>query len=617
MRQHTIGLWMALSMAATMSGGIQESNLFGQAGRQLQTLDQSIEQSEDQSTDQRMEPQEFTEPTPVTIDSLEQQNTGYKLQLRFTAEDRTRADGYEIEIRRATEKEWKKVAELKADDKLVYTTSKLTLGEKVGVRVRSYQADENGEMHYSAYAQTEHEVGPNQVKLKAVTSVSYKQLKVEWAAQKDASAYQIYISEKKDSGYKRIKTVQNPKTDHATISNLKPDRKYYVKMRAYYKKEDVKYYGVYSEILAAPPVCAAPQNVTITASNGGKLTVSWKKVSGAQTYTVLRAKEKNGTYQQIKGNLKTCKYQDSKLTAGKKYYYRVYAVRNGKNGKKSAKTGQYSKSLTVQEKKITMVVGSSHQLLARALPSTALKWKSSNASVLSVTTSGWAHASKCGQTKVSVRAHGFTQTVTVKVKKRIDGIDVSRWQGNVNWPAVAGAGKKFVMLRVWHTAASAEESKDITFETNYKEARATGIKVGCYAYSTATNVRDAAAEAYNVIHILNGRHMDYPVVMDLESSNQLALTNAQRTDLVFAFKNVIESHGYKFALYANTYWMDHYIDNKRLGNMDLWVARYSPGPTTGHEYSGGGKVIMWQYTNKGRVSGIQGDVDLDYSYKSY
>ena len=86
--------------------------------------------------------------------------------------------------------------------------------------------------------------------------------------------------------------------------------------------------------------------------------------------------------------------------------------------------------------------------------------------------------------------------------------------------------------------------------------------------------------------------------------------------MVYAFKNVVEAAGYKFILYANKNWMDNYFDDDRLAPLDLWIARYCDY-SLGHRYTGKGNVRIWQYSSKGSVSGIYGNVDLDVCYEDY
>ena len=200
---------------------------------------------------------------------------------------------------------------------------------------------------------------------------------------------------------------------------------------------------------------------------------------------------------------------------------------------------------------------------------------------------------------------------------KIYGIDVSSNQGSINWKKVADDGIDFAMLRVV-TGKISNMERDTRFKEYYDGARDAGIKVGAYRYSYATSRTEARKEAEAVIKALNGRKLDYPVVLDMEASSILDNTesNSRRSDIILAFKEEIEDAGYKFALYANTTWLNSYLDMNKLKNVDIWVARWR-NLDSGHGYTGKGNVIMWQYSNSGKVSGISGKVDLDVSYKNY
>ena len=194
------------------------------------------------------------------------------------------------------------------------------------------------------------------------------------------------------------------------------------------------------------------------------------------------------------------------------------------------------------------------------------------------------------------------------------GVDVSSWQGTINWSKVKNAGIDFAMIRILSGGVSNMEA-DSQFENNYKNARNAGISVGVYRYSYALSVEQAKQEARKVLKVLNGRHLDYPIVLDMEYSSMLTniSSNAKRTDLVLAFKKIIEDAGYEFAMYANLNWVNNYLDMDRLSDVNLWLARWRP-LEQGPGYTGKGKLMMWQYTSEGTVPGISGDVDLNVGY---
>lgn len=205
----------------------------------------------------------------------------------------------------------------------------------------------------------------------------------------------------------------------------------------------------------------------------------------------------------------------------------------------------------------------------------------------------------------------WQEPVTVFLNGNYDtirGIDVSRWQGEIDFQKVKSSGCEFVMIRIFNG-----HDKDPLFEENDKKAREAGLKIGVYGYCESSTVEEACIEAQTILEILDGRVLDYPIAMDLEDNSSLnGVTNETRTQMVLAFKEKVISSGYNFILYANYYWLTHYIDNNLLDGTDIWIARYCD-TSLGHRYTGGGNVAMWQYSSTGRVDGISGNVDLDYS----
>lgn len=213
-------------------------------------------------------------------------------------------------------------------------------------------------------------------------------------------------------------------------------------------------------------------------------------------------------------------------------------------------------------------------------------------------------------------------TQTPYVTKTYPGIDVSYWQGTIDWNKVAASGIKFAMVRIQHG-----KDMDTRYKTNLKEADRAGISVGAYVYSTATNVEEAKAEAYSIVNALKGYNITYPVAYDLESERyQGNLSNRTRTDMVLAFKKIIEANGYKFVLYVNKNWLESKLNYNELKGVDVWFARYRDYNLSfdNPDDKGNNKikfpsdmVTMWQYTSEGSVPGISGNVDLDVSYKTY
>lgn len=189
----------------------------------------------------------------------------------------------------------------------------------------------------------------------------------------------------------------------------------------------------------------------------------------------------------------------------------------------------------------------------------------------------------------------------------LKGIDVSEWQGTIDWRKVAKDGVQFAVI---HAGYGRELSqKDKYFERNYAGARAAGIKVGAFWYSYADSVARAEQEARTCLKVLDGKHLDLPVFFDQEyEPGILKLSTKTRTDIVLKFLETIKAAGRPCGLYSSTDFITTKLQANWLTAYPLWIAEY------GSKLHYTGKVWAWQYTDKGRVAGIKGHVDMDHGY---
>lgn len=193
------------------------------------------------------------------------------------------------------------------------------------------------------------------------------------------------------------------------------------------------------------------------------------------------------------------------------------------------------------------------------------------------------------------------------------GIDVSAHQGVVDWEKVAKTGVKFAMIRVGvrgHKTGKIQIDK--YYKYNIENAQKNGLKVGVYFFTQAITTKEALEEANIVLNCIKGYKLDMPVVFDMEyvgyvtSRTKLAnLTNEQRTDIAIAFLERVKKEGYIPMFYANKNWLEQAIQLSRLNNYFIWYARYNNVPDYKYRYH------MWQYSEKGKISGVKGVVDLN------
>lgn len=192
----------------------------------------------------------------------------------------------------------------------------------------------------------------------------------------------------------------------------------------------------------------------------------------------------------------------------------------------------------------------------------------------------------------------------------IKGIDVSHWQGAIDWSKVKQAGIGFAIIKAG--GSDAGFYMDSKWEANYKGAKAASIPVGAYYFVGKDCVNAAAgkADAERFIQLLKGKQLEYPVYMDNEA--QPASARAGITEATIAFCETMEAAGYFVGVYGSTNsGFKERMDDSKLGAYTHWVAQYTDKCT----YAG--KYGIWQYTSKGSVDGIAGNVDLDIAYQDF
>lgn len=208
------------------------------------------------------------------------------------------------------------------------------------------------------------------------------------------------------------------------------------------------------------------------------------------------------------------------------------------------------------------------------------------------------------------------------------GIDVSRYQGTIDWSRVTESGIDFAMIRVGYRSTLEDRGiyADTNARYNMQEAQAAGIQVGVYFFSTAANRDEAIEEAQWVAEYISQYQITYPVAFDCEGYERedsvlYALDNGQRTDIAIAFMQEIYEQGYTPMFYGSSYAMtgsNHWDMDRIERSYKVWVSQYPALPYPQTERSSyQGTHAMWQYTNQGSVPGIDRPVDVDVAYFGY
>lgn len=196
----------------------------------------------------------------------------------------------------------------------------------------------------------------------------------------------------------------------------------------------------------------------------------------------------------------------------------------------------------------------------------------------------------------------------------IVGIDVSKWNGTIDWNAVKNSGISYVIIRCgYRGSAEGTLVVDPKYESNIKGASAAGLKVGVYFFTQAINEVEAVEEASMVLDLVKNYKLSYPIFLDVEGSGGRGdkIDKATRTAVCKAFCQTIQNSGYTAGIYANKSWLESKIDADSLSAYKIWLAQYAAAPTYKGRYN------IWQYRSTGNVSGISGNVDMNISYLGY
>ena len=196
------------------------------------------------------------------------------------------------------------------------------------------------------------------------------------------------------------------------------------------------------------------------------------------------------------------------------------------------------------------------------------------------------------------------------------GIDVSKWNKEIDWNAVAASGVDFAIIRCGYRGSKTGALvEDPYFRQNIEEAQKAGVKVGVYFFTQATTEVEAIEEASMVLALCKGQKLALPVFIDTEgaggSGRADGLDVETRTVVCEAFCRTIENSGFNAGVYASKNWYENNLETERLEDYTIWLAQYS------REATYEGKYDLWQYTSAGTVEGIGTRVDLNMCYQDF
>lgn len=269
------------------------------------------------------------------------------------------------------------------------------------------------------------------------------------------------------------------------------------------------------------------------------------------------------------------------------------------------------------EESVSVRVGSTIDLDARVYPSGAkytYTIKSDDTSVAKVNARGEVTGIKEGNTVITLTTdNGKSDTVYVTVYgKVIPGIDVSKWNGDIDWKTVKSTGSAaFAMIR----SSYGYEDTDPKLADNVKGCEENDIPYGFYHYMYARTVKEAHMEAAYFLNVISGYSPEYPVVLDIEESFYDGMSKELVTDIVVAFMEDLENAGYYAMIYSYAKFFDDNLIYDRIADYDIWVACWGDESKLFENFSY--HYGMWQYSETGKLDGIEEYVDLNYCYKDY
>ncbi|MDR1241049.1 MAG: LysM peptidoglycan-binding domain-containing protein [Oscillospiraceae bacterium] len=187
------------------------------------------------------------------------------------------------------------------------------------------------------------------------------------------------------------------------------------------------------------------------------------------------------------------------------------------------------------------------------------------------------------------------------------GIDVSAFQGFIDWPQVENSGLKFAMIRATYGISGI----DARFRENMENISKTKIAAGAYHYCYAANTDEAVKEADHLVNTISSYKFHYPIAVDMEERSIANLGKQKITDIIVAFIDVLRKSNFYPMIYTTENWLRNFIDINRTLDVDIWLGQWSPAPNYTKN------IGIWQHSNSGNVPGIGNNINLDISYKDY
>jgi len=594
----------------------------------------------------------------------------------------------------------KKYTRLGDTDNAYYTVKNLTSSKQYYFAVRGYKYNKSTKKYtFTSYSNIcKCITRPKKVDNIRVLKSSKDNMYLYYNDQKNISSYEIYSYDDSNNAFNLVDSTKN-----TSLTVPKSQADYYIKAAASF--DNKKYYSEQSYKIQSNTFPDKVTNTKVSDIKTNVATITWNKTNKATKYSIYRYNTKTKKSKYI-GSTLFRNIKVKTLKANTSYYLKIRGIKQGNgisyygdatdikfttkvqsNAKTTTKTTTtkttsptpdtnfdtdleivenpsyvLNTSLAVPKISITRTKVKQIQLTWKKLSNVdgyiVYKYDSSTNTYkaykkLTTTYFYDNNISYYQNLKYKVRAYkNTTDCIYIGNFSNIAslfsgsfGIDVSRWQGNIDWKKVKASGVEFAIIATTKrssTSSNAHLIKDQKFDQNIKGALANGIKVGIYSYSIADSVAEAKKEADLVLNIIKGYKITYPVAFDYEKKESIQKrTKSQNAAIIKAFCNKIKNAGYKPSLYSGAWILSNLVDYSQIKQYDLWVANYIrdskknckkytfPNNITQMQKdvlkkcnSGSytaikdNDVLMWQFSECGKVAGINDNrVDLNFCYK--
>jgi GH25 family lysozyme M1 (1,4-beta-N-acetylmuramidase) len=277
--------------------------------------------------------------------------------------------------------------------------------------------------------------------------------------------------------------------------------------------------------------------------------------------------------------------------------------------------GQTPLRIDLEDEYVNLRVGETSKIIPHLFPpeikNPEFEFLAHDPSIVDVTNTGVVTGKYPGKTRIDV-INGDPKTVyNVYVYQRVyKGIDVSKWQGDIDWAAVKADGIDFAIIRSGYGKATPDEK----LAANVKGSEENFIPYGLYHYTYAKTPEEAIIEAEFFVNRIKNYSPDMPLVLDIEEPFYKEMSKKQVEAIINSFMKVLKENGYQnSAVYSNAYFLTNTVDTDRVSAAyPIWVASWGDVEKLDAFYDG--SYFLWQYSSSGKVAGINGDVDLNYLY---